>query len=111
MEVGMNGTLLRFYVQENRKHHHILLYEWLLEHARKTGIHGGSAFRAIAGFGRHGVLHEEHFFELAGNITIEVDFAVSDDEADRLLASLREENVRVFYARIPIQYGVVEGTE
>ena len=45
----MKGTLLRFYVHENRKHHHILLYEWLLEHAKKTGIHGGSAFRAIAG--------------------------------------------------------------
>jgi PII-like signaling protein len=111
MEVGMNGTLLRFYVLESRKHHHILLYEWLLEHAKKTGIHGGSAFRAIAGFGRHGVLHEEHFFELAGDMTIEVDFAVGDDEADLLLASLREENVRVFYARIPIQYGVVEGTD
>ena len=27
----MNGTLLRFYVHENRKHRHRLLYEWLLE--------------------------------------------------------------------------------
>ena len=105
----MKGTLLRFYVHENRKHHHILLYEWLLEHAKKTGIHGGSAFRAIAGFGRHGVLHEEHFFELAGDMTIEIDFAVTDAEADRLLASLHEENIRIFYARIPVEYGIVEG--
>lgn len=105
----MNGTLLRFYVHENRKHDHILLYEWLLEHAKKLGIHGGSAFRAIAGFGRHGVLHEEHFFELAGDMTVEIDFAVTDAEADQLLALIREENVRVFYARIPIEYGVVEG--
>ena len=96
----MNGTLLRFYVHENRKHDHILLYEWLLEHAKKLGIHGGSAFRAIAGFGRHGVLHEEHFFELAGDMTVEIDFAVTDAEADQLLALIRRENVRVFYARI-----------
>ena len=107
----MKGTLLRFYVHENRKHHHILLYEWLLEHAKKTGVRGGSAFRAIAGFGRHGVLHEEHFFELAGDTTIEIDFAVTDAEADRLLASLHEENIRIFYARIPIEYGVVEGKD
>ena len=105
----MNGTLLRFYVHENRKHDHILLYEWLLEHAKKLGIHGGSAFRAIAGFGRHGVLHEEHFFELAGDMTVAIDFAVTDVEADQLLALVREENVRVFYARIPIEYGIVEG--
>ena len=50
----MKGTLLRFYVHENRKHHHILLYEWLLEQAKKQGMQGGSAFRSIAGFGRHG---------------------------------------------------------
>jgi PII-like signaling protein len=107
----MNGTLLRFYVHENRKHDHILLYEWLLEQAKKLGIHGGSAFRAIAGFGRHGVLHEEHFFELAGDMTVEIDFAVTDAEADRVLALIRQENVRVFYARIPIEYGVVEGKD
>ena len=107
----MNGTLLRFYVHENRKHDHILLYEWLLEQAKKLGIHGGSAFRAIAGFGRHGVLHEEHFFELAGDMTVEIDFAVTDAEADQLLALIHQENVRVFYARIPIEYGVVEGKD
>src|SRR5436190_18951601 len=80
MGVAMKGSLLRFYVHENRKHHHILLYEWLLEHAKKTGVRGGSAFRAIAGFGRHGVLHEEHFFELAGDTTIEIAFAVTEAE-------------------------------
>ena len=37
----------------------------VLEQAKKQGVRGGSAFRAIAGFGRHGILHEEHFFELA----------------------------------------------
>jgi len=107
----MNGTLLRFYVHENRKHDHILLYEWLLEHAKKLGIHGGSAFRAIAGFGRHGVLHEEHFFELAGDMTVEIDFAVTEAEADRLLGLIRQQNIRVFYARIPIEYGVTEGKD
>ena len=75
------------------------------------GIHGGSAFRAIAGFGRHGVLHEEHFFELAGDMTVEIDFAVTEAEADQLLALIRQENIRVFYARIPIEYGVVEGKD
>jgi PII-like signaling protein len=105
----MNGTLLRFYVHENRKYRHRLLYEWLLEQARALGIQGGSAFRAIAGFGRHGVLHEEHFFELAGDLTVEIDFAVSDDEAQRLLDRIRAENISIFYVRLPIEYGVIEG--
>ena len=105
----MTGTLLRFYVHENRKHRRRLLYEWLLEQAKQLGIHGGSAFRAIAGFGRHGVLHEEHFFELAGDLTVEIDFAVSDDDAQRLIDRLTAERISIFYVRIPIEYGTVEG--
>ena len=105
----MNGTLLRFYVHENRKHRHIALYEWLLEQAKTLGIHGGSAFRAIAGFGRHGVLHEEHFFELAAEMTIEVEFVVNDDEAAKLIDLLRRERVSIFYARVPAEFGTIEG--
>ncbi len=105
----MNGTILRFYVHENRTHKHIALFEWLLEQAKKLGIHGGSAFRAIAGYGRHGILHEEHFFELSADMTIEVEFVVSDADADKLLDLLRRERVSIFYARVPAEFGAIEG--
>jgi len=105
----MKGTLLRFYVHENRTHHHIALFEWLLEQAKKMGVHGGSAFRAIAGFGRHGILHEEHFFELAADMTVAVEFVVSDAEADKLLSLLREERVSIFYSRVAAEFGAIEG--
>jgi PII-like signaling protein len=104
----MRGTYLKFYMHENRRHAHVLLYEWLLERAKTLGIHGGSAFRAIAGFGRHGILHEEHFFELAGDLTVEVVFAVADEEADRLLDLIRRENIPLFYIRMPVEYGMVQ---
>ena len=106
-----NGTYLRFYMHENRKHHGILLYEWLLEQAKKTGIHGGSAFRAIAGFGRHGILHEQHFFELAGDLTVKVEFLLTDEEAQRLLDLIRHEQVRVFFARFPAEFAMTEGKD
>jgi PII-like signaling protein len=102
----MKATYLKFYVQENQRHGHILVYEWLLEQARNMGIPGASAFRAIAGFGRHGVLHEQHFFELAGDLTVEVVFAITDQEADRLLAKVREEQLALFYVRMPVECGI-----
>ncbi len=105
----MNGTLLRFYVHENRNHHRISLFEWLLEQAKKLGIRGGSAFRAVAGFGRHGIMHEEHFYELAADMTIEVEFVVSDEQAEQLLDLLRRERISIFYARLPAQFGAIEG--
>ena len=105
----MSATLLRFYVHENRKRHHVALYQWLLDEAKALGIHGGSAFRAIAGFGRHGIRHEEHFFELAGDLTVAIEFVVTDEEAERLLALLRRERVSVFYARIPAEFDAIVG--
>jgi PII-like signaling protein len=103
----MKGTYLRFYMHENVKHHHLLLYEWLLQHAKRLGVHGGSAFRAIEGFGRHGVLHAQHFFELAGEMTVEVEFILTDEMADRLLESLRTESLSLVYARCPAEFGIV----
>jgi uncharacterized protein len=105
----MTGTILRFYVHENRTHRHVALFEWLLEQAKKLGIHGGSAFRAMAGYGRHGILHEEHFFELAADMTIVVEFVVSAEEAEKLLDLLRRERVSVFYTRVLGEFGLIEG--
>jgi uncharacterized protein len=106
----MKGTYLRFYMHENRKHGGVLLYEWLLQTAKKAGLHGGSAFRAIAGFGSHGVLHEQHFFELAGDLTVEVEFLLTDEQAEELLRIVRHERVRVFYAKAPAEFGFLDGS-
>ena len=101
------GTFLRFYVEEGQRHHGVLLWEWLLEKACGLNIRGGSAFQAIGGFGRHRLLHETRFFELAGSVVVEVEFIVDDDEAERLLEVVRGAGIRVFYARIPAHFGVI----
>lgn len=103
----MDGTFLRFYVDEKQSHHGVLLWEWLLEKANTMGIRGGSAFRAIGGFGRRHAVHESRFFELAGDVGVEVEFIVDDEEMKQLLALVRQEKIRIFYARIPAQFGVI----
>jgi PII-like signaling protein len=100
----MKSTVLRFYVHENRKLHGLLAYEWLLEKAKKMGIHGGSSFRAIAGFGRHGVLHEQHFFELAGDLPVVTEFIVSAQEANALLDIIQTEKVHIVVARYECEF-------
>lgn len=103
----MQGSYLRFYVHEGQRHHGRLLWEWLLEEASQLGIRGGSAFRAMAGFGRHQVLHENHFFELAGSLAVEVEFIATDEEARALIERLERERVRLFYAQIPAKFNVL----
>jgi PII-like signaling protein len=100
-------NMLDFYVSEKQRHDGRLLYEWLLEEGRALGIHGGSAFRAIAGFGRHGTMHEDSFFELAGELAVKVEFIVDDEHADKLLAVLHARKMNIFYLRSAVQAGVV----
>jgi PII-like signaling protein len=102
-----DGHLLRFYVREDQRHHHAPLWEWLLQQANKLGVRGGSAFRAMGGFGRHRTLHEQRFFELAGSLAVEVEFIVTEEESRQLLALIEREGIRLFYACIPARFGVL----
>ncbi|MEO8443657.1 MAG: DUF190 domain-containing protein [Gammaproteobacteria bacterium] len=104
----MEGWFLRFYVRENERVDGALAWEWLLEQANALGVRGGSAFRAMAGFGRDHVLHESSFFELAGSLAIEVQFVVTDEEAGKLMDLLKRERLALFYVRTRAQFGVIE---
>ncbi|MEW9570409.1 DUF190 domain-containing protein [Rhodanobacter sp. Si-c] len=107
----MKGCSLRFYMHENQKHRGMLLYEWLIEQAKKQGIHGGSVFKAIAGYGRHGVLHEQHFFELAGENTVLVEFILGDDETGVMLKIVQQDGAPLFWAKFPAEFGIVHATD
>ncbi|MDO9010939.1 MAG: DUF190 domain-containing protein [Gallionella sp.] len=98
---------LSFYVSEKQHYAGKPLYEWLLEEARALGVHGGSAFRAIAGFGRHGRLHEDTFFELAGELAVKVEFILDDVLAEQLMQRARVPDVEIFYVRSAVQAGVL----
>ena len=98
-------NLLSFYISEKQHHAGMPMYEWLLEEAKSLGVHGGSAFRAIAGFGRHGRMHEETFFELAGELAVKVEFIVDDALAEQLLEKIRSQGLKLFHVRQRVQTG------
>ncbi len=100
----MNVVCLQVFVSEASRHHGKLTYEWLLDAAQDLGIAGGSAFRALAGFGRHG-RHDVGFFELAGELPVVVEFFVEDAMADRLLAIIAEAGMKLVYAKLPAEIG------
>jgi len=97
--------LLSFYISERQHHADMPLYEWLLEEAKSLGVHGGSAFRSIAGFGRHGRMHEDTFFELAGELAVKVEFVLDDAQAEQLIGKLRSLNMDVYYLKHRVEAG------
>jgi PII-like signaling protein len=106
----MHGFQLTFFTQQDRRHAGRPLGEWLVEEARRQGIGGATLLTGAEGFGHDGKIHSAHFFELADQ-PIEVTMAVSESNAERFFARLREEGVKVFYVKTPIEYGTTGEAE
>jgi len=96
---------VRFYVEEGMRHGHQPIGDWLFGQAQEVGIPGGTAFRAAAGFGRHG-LHEDHFFELAGKLPEAVEFFAAPAAIAALIARVGEAGLKLLYITYPVNTGV-----
>ncbi len=103
----MQNVYLKFYITEKQHHDGALMHNWLLEQAQRLNVPGGSVFRAIAGYGRHGHLHEETFFELAGELPVQVEFVLSAEKADALLAAVGQHKLNLNYVRYAVESGTV----
>ena len=100
------GMMLRFYVPESARQGGVQLWEWLLQTGRRLALPGGTALRAVGGFGRQHVLHESRFVELAGHETIVVEFMLSACEAESLERELDAAGVSLVCAQWPLQWRV-----
>ena len=103
----MNGVYVKFYTEENRRHGHQLLHQWLVALSRELDLPGCSVFRAIGGFGHHHALQSALFCELQGDLPVEIVFALSPAQEALLMQRLRDEGVELFYMRMPIEFGLL----
>ena len=101
----MDMLCIRFYVEEGMRFEHRPIGDWLFAQAQQLGISGGTAFRAAAGFGRHG-LHEDHFFELAGKLPEAVEFFAASSVIEALVARVGAAGLRLLYITYPVRTGV-----
>lgn len=102
----MNTLCLQCFVSESQHHEGKLVYEWLLDLAREQRLPGGTAFRALAGYGRHGQHHDAGFFELAGDLPVVVEFYLDEAAAEHFLALIGAAGLKLVYARLPARTGV-----
>lgn len=102
----MQGYLVMFFTQQNRRYHGKMLGDWLVSLAKEMGLRGATLVSGIEGFGHTGKLHSMHFFELADQ-PIEVTLALTEDECARLFARLAQEDVALFYIKTPIELGTL----
>lgn len=101
----MEQQLLRLYVREGMRHNNKHIHDWLFEQAQAAGITGGTVFRASAGYGRHG-LHEDSFFELAGELPETIEFLADAERIEALLARVGAAGLRLIYTIAAVHTGV-----
>ena len=106
----MKGYQITFFTQQDRRHKHQPMAEWLMLAARDLGVRGATIVAGSEGYGQHRRIHSAHFFELADQPQ-EVVMAVSEDEAERLFGFLREEAVHLFYVKTPVEFGILGEAE
>ncbi|MHA3083957.1 DUF190 domain-containing protein [Acinetobacter sp. ANC 5383] len=100
----MQGYLLRFYTEQQVQYRGKAMYKWLLAVAQQFKIQGATVLTALESVGRQGASHSNHFFELVDQ-PIQVELIVTAQQADELLDYLQQQELSLFYVKIPVEFG------
>ena len=90
----------------DRRHKGKQLAEWLVELALEMHLPGATKFAGIEGYGTDRKIHSAHFIELADQ-PLEVIITVTAEDAERLFERLKLEEIRVFYVKTPVEFGML----
>jgi PII-like signaling protein len=99
------GRCLRFYVHSEHYREGRPLYEWILEEAKRLNVQGGTCFKAMLGFGRHGRTHENRVVGAPADfVPVVVEFFLQEAEIAPLKAAVAAAKVEVFVAEWAAEY-------
>ena len=80
------------------------LASWIIEEAKNLGVRGATLFSGQEGFGHDGRFHSGNYFDLADRPQ-QVVLALTYDEFDRLFQRIRDNSLRIFYTKVPVEFG------
>jgi PII-like signaling protein len=76
------------YVNEDTRYHMTPLYEAILSYLLHKGVAGATAFRAVAGFGAHQLLHTPKVELLSEHLPLRIEFLESPEKVEEILPTL-----------------------
>ena len=102
----MNGYQITFFTVQGHRHKGKPVADWLVHIAKEMGLTGATLIGGSEGFGHHRRMHSVHFIELTDQ-PLEVVMILGAEEADRLFDRLNREDVHLFYAKTPTEFGTI----
>jgi PII-like signaling protein len=82
--------LVRIFIGDSDKWHHLPLERALLERLRREGFAGATVIRAMAGFGATSVIHTMNIVDLSADLPIVIEVVEDQEHIDKLLPILDE---------------------
>jgi uncharacterized protein len=76
-------SILKFYLSTTDKINTKLLYEYIVQEARKQGISGVTVYRGIMGYGLSSTIYSSKFWELTEKLPVMIEII---DQTDKLEA-------------------------
>ncbi len=82
--------LVRIFLGESDRWHHMPLARAILERLRRDGFAGATVTQAVAGFGASSIVHTASLVELSSDLPIVIEVVEDQAHVDRLLPILDE---------------------
>ena len=84
-------SILRIHASTTDKIGSRLLYEYICELARETGITGATVYRGIMGYGSSSKIHSSRFWELTEKLPIVIELVDKTALLEAFYAGIRQE--------------------
>lgn len=90
MNLPHEAELLRVFIGEDDKYDGRLLYELIVEKARKEGLAGATVYRGILGFGANSRVHTTKVLRLSEDLPVVVEIVDAPEKIEAFLPWLDE---------------------
>lgn len=92
MTLPQEGYLLRIFIGESDRHHHGLLYDWIVRQAREQGLAGTTVLRGIMGFGANSKeIHTFKIERLSEDLPVVIEIVDTRERLENFLALIDPE--------------------
>ncbi|MCF8360669.1 MAG: DUF190 domain-containing protein [Prolixibacteraceae bacterium] len=90
MELKGKAKLLKIYTGESDRVSGKLLYEAIVEKARKEGLAGATVYRGVMSFGASHSIHTMKIFALSGDLPMVIEVIDSNENIENFVPKLNE---------------------
>lgn len=90
MKMSEKAGMLKIYVGETDKVHGKVLYEEIINEARKAGMAGATAYSGIMSFGASHSIHTLKIFALSNDLPVVIEIVDSVEKLDEFASRVNE---------------------